>query len=266
MAVPGNEHKLWQIIRGEAESAARQEPALASFFHTNILSHTSLASAISHNLAEQLGNSVVSHLALRQVFEMALAGDQAIITSIYRDIVANVERDPACDQYSIPMLYFKGFRALQAYRMSHWLWHHDRRDLARYLQGRIAEVFAVDIHPAARLGSGLMIDHATGIVIGETTVVDDDVSMLHSVTLGGTGCRKGDRHPKIKCGVLIAAGSKILGDVQVGEGAKIGAGSLVLEPVAAHTTVAGVPAKLVGKTREDMAALEMDQKFISNSK
>lgn len=255
---------LWQTIRSEAADTASREPALASFFHSNILSHLNLASALSYNLAEQLGNSVVSSLALRQVFEAALAADDSITEKSCQDLFAYVDRDPACDQYLIPMLYFKGFRALQAQRLAHWLWHHQRPELARYLQGRVAEMFDVDIHPAARIGGGVMIDHATGLVIGETAVVEDDVSMLHSVTLGGSGCGSGDRHPKVRRGVLIAAGAKVLGNIEIGEGAKIGAGSLVLESVPPHTTVAGVPAKVVGKPREALAALEMNQQLTGN--
>ncbi len=264
MNVTTTEKELWETIRAEVTATANREPSLASFFHSNILSHPGLSSAIAHNLAEQLGSAVVSSLALRQVFESALADDSTTTAKVCRDILAYFDRDPACDQYAMPVLYFKGFRALQAHRITHWLWHNGRRELARYLQGRIAEVFSVDIHPAAQIGSGILVDHATGLVIGETAVVSDDVSMLHSVTLGGTGCETGDRHPKIRRGVLIAAGAKILGNIEIGEGAKIGAGSLVLEPVKPHTSVAGVPAKVVGKTREPMAALEMDQRFIDN--
>ena len=253
---------LWQIIRQEVADNARQEPALASFFHVSVLSHADLGSALSHNLADQLGNSVVSALALRQVLDCQMRFDPLIVEAASTDIQACFDRDPACDQYAMPLLYFKGFRALQAYRFGHSLWQRGNRELALYLQGRVSEMYGVDIHPAAEIGSGILIDHATGIVIGETAVVEDDVSMLHSVTLGGTGNETGKRHPTIRRGVLIAAGAKVLGNIEIGEGAKIGAGSLVLDPVPAHTTVAGVPARIVGRPSQQSPALTMDQQFM----
>jgi serine O-acetyltransferase len=158
----------------------------------------------------------------------------------------------------MPFLFFKGYHALQSYRAAHWLWQQGRECLALFLQNRISQVFDVDIHPGARIGRGVMIDHATGVVIGETVVLEDNVSMLHGVTLGGSGCGKGDRHPKIRAGVLIGVGAKILGNIEIGEGAKIGAGSVVLDAVAAHTTVAGVPAKLIGRPRGDEPSRDMD--------
>ncbi|MGV6806784.1 MAG: serine O-acetyltransferase [bacterium] len=254
-----NSSEVWQKIKLEVEALARSEPVLASFLHISVLSHEDFCSALSHNLADQLGNNVVSPLALRQVFDRQLRNHPDTIRQAIADIEACFDRDPACDLYAMPLLYFKGYRALQAYRLSHSLWLDGNRDLALYLQGRVSELFDVDIHPAAKIGSAVMLDHATGIVIGETAVVEDEVSMLHSVTLGGTGHESGDRHPKIRRGVLIAAGAKVLGNIEVGEGAKIGAGSLVLEPVAPHTTVAGVPAKSVGGTLEGSPALDMDQ-------
>ncbi len=175
------------------------------------------------------------------------------------DLVAVHERDPASRDLMTPFLYFKGFLSLQAYRVAHWLWKRDREHLARHLQSRMSEVFGVDIHPAARIGCGIMIDHGTGLVIGETAVVEDDVSMLHGVTLGGTGKECGDRHPKIRRGVLLGAGSKVLGNIVVGEGAKVGAGSIVLDAVEPHTTVVGVPARPVGEKLTDMPAFTMDQ-------
>lgn len=258
------EDQLWQTILDEAREAVTQEAALASFFYSSVLSHRSLESALSFNLAEQLCNTVVSPLAIRQVIDEALAEDPGIGERMRRDLRAYYDRDPACDRYLMPLLYFKGFHALQLHRVSHWLWDRKRRYFALFLQNQISEVFAVDIHPAARIGGGIMIDHATGLVIGETAVVEDEVSMLHSVTLGGSGCSSGDRHPKIGRGVLIAAGAKILGNIRIGEGVKVGAGSLVLTDVPPHVTVAGVPAKVVGRPREEAPAMEMDQNLLDN--
>jgi len=236
---------LWRQICAEALEAASLEPALASYFHTAVLSQESLESALIHNLAGLLGSPVISALVIRRVFVEAMAADPGIAANMRRDIHAHREHDPACDRFLMPLLYFKGFHALQVHRVAHWLWRNQRRALALYWQNLGSEIFAVDIHPGARIGGGVMLDHASGIVIGETAVVEDDVSLLHSVTLGGTGNQIGDRHPKIRRGVMIAAGAKILGNIEIGAGAKIGAGSLVLNPVAAHTTVVGVPAKLV---------------------
>jgi len=251
--------RLWEMVVGEVKKQATDEPELVTYFHDAVLSHHSLEDALAYNLALKLDSNILSAMTIRQVFTEALSTDSDITDLMCRDLAAYVERDPACDQYSLPLLYFKGFHALQIYRIAHWLWSNDRKSLALYLQNRVSEIFAVDIHPAAQIGGGIMIDHATGLVVGETTVIGDNVSMLHSVTLGGTGAQAGDRHPKIHCGVLIAAGAKILGNIEVGEGAKIGAGSLVLDPVPAHTTVAGVPAKVVGRPAEAEPAREMDQ-------
>jgi serine O-acetyltransferase len=187
--------------------------------------------------------------------------DASIREAIRNDLKAVVERDSACHELYIPFLYFKGFHSLQTHRVAHWLWTHGRESLALFFQNRMSTEFGVDIHPAARLGSGIMLDHATGLVIGETAVVGDNVSILQSVTLGGTGKDEGDRHPKIGDGVLISAGAKILGNIRVGAGAKVGAGSVVLEDVPEHTTVAGVPAKIVGKPLSDQPALDMDHDF-----
>lgn len=255
---------LWQNICNEVTEFAGQEPVLASFFYAAVLSHKSLEEALSYNLAQQLGNSVLSDLSIHQVLLEGMNDDATIRERMRRDLCAYVERDPACDRYCLPLLYFKGFHALQVHRVANWLWRHQRRSLALFLQSRASEVFGVDIHPAAEIGGGIMIDHATGLVIGETTVIGDNVSMLHSVTLGGTGAQAGDRHPKIRCGVLIAAGAKILGNIEVGQGAKVGAGSLVLDPVPPHTTVVGVPAKVVGHPREAEPSREMDQRINGN--
>ncbi len=250
---------LWQSLRTEVQQALGQEPVLADYFATAVLNHNSLEEALAYKLAEQLATETVLAETLRQLFADVMANDAGIGEKLRQDLNAHVDRDPACDKYSTPLLYFKGFHALQVHRIAHSLWQQGRKSMALYLQNQVSEVFAVDIHPGAQMGGGIMIDHATGMVIGETAVVEDNVSMLHSVTLGGTGCASGDRHPKIRRGVLIAAGAKILGNIEVGEGAKVGAGSLVLESVPAHTTVVGVPAKIVGRPSEAEPALAMDQ-------
>lgn len=262
--VPDSE--IWNQIREEAASDAQREPALASFLYTVVLSHKCLESALSYILASKLGSPTVTALTLRDFMDAVFTSDAAIGAAIRADLQAVVTRDPACRGYSVPLLYFKGFHSLQAYRVAHYYWTNDRKPLALYLQSRISEVFAVDIHPGARIGKGILFDHATSVVIGETAVVEDDISMLHEVTLGGTGKVGGDRHPKIRRGVMIGAGAKVLGNVVVGEGAKIGAGSVVLEDVPPHCTVAGVPAKEVGYPAHALPALEMDQSIEQNSK
>ena len=255
---------IWNQVREEAAADAGREPALASFLYTVVLSHGRLEDALSYILASKLGSATVNALTLRDLMDQVFGGDPAVGEAIRADLQAVVTRDPACRGYSVPLLYFKGFHALQAYRVGHHFWQTDRKPLALYLQSRISEVFAVDIHPGARLGKGILFDHATGVVIGETAVVEDDVSMLHEVTLGGTGKEAGDRHPKIRRGVMIGAGAKVLGNIVIGEGAKIGSGSVVLEPVPPHCTVAGVPAKLVGHPTHALPALEMDQRIEQN--
>lgn len=249
---------IWQAIQAEASEASRDEPVLASYYHAAILNHPTFEAAISFHMANKLDSSTVQAMTIREVFEEALAADCDIGEAMRSDIKAYKDRDPACDKFTIPFLYYKGFHALQAQRVSHWLWRQGRKALALYLQNQISQTFGVDIHPGARVGKGIMIDHATGVVVGETAVIGDDVSMLHAVTLGGSGCQGGARHPKIGRGVLISAGAKILGDISVGDGAKVGAGSVVLESVPAHTTVAGVPAKIVGRPQCDAPALNMD--------
>ncbi len=249
---------IWADIRAEARLASSKEPVLASFYHACILNHDSFASAIGFRLANLLDSQVLPAMLLREVFDEAMQADASIEAAMRADIRAHRERDPACNLYSLPLLFFKGYHALQSWRIAHWLWQQGRTSLALYFQNQISQIFDVDIHPGARIGSGIMIDHATGVVIGETAVIDDNVSMLHSVTLGGSGSAKTDRHPKIHRGVLIGVGAKILGNIDIGEGAKIGAGSLVLESVAPHTTVAGVPAKPIGRPRGDTPAQDMD--------
>ena len=250
---------IWDFIKEEAQQLASDEPLLADFFQRVVLQYDSLEEVVGHVLAETFSNSSITSKDIRAVIAEAIENDPHIGASIRRDIEAAFQRDAECQHYLTPLIYFKGFQALQLYRVSHWLWTNQRYSFALFLQNNISERFAVDIHPAAQLGDGIMIDHATGLVIGETTIVGNDVSMLHSVTLGGSGCQKGDRHPKIGNGVLLAAGAKVLGNISVGEGVKVGAGSLVLESVPDHVTVAGVPAKIVGTPAEDNPSLEMDQ-------
>ncbi|ACE83442.1 serine O-acetyltransferase [Cellvibrio japonicus] len=249
---------VWAEIRAEAQISSAEEPVLASFYHTTILNHGSFAAAISFHLANQLDSQAIPAMMIREVFEEAMQADPTIEIAMRADIRAHRERDPACSRYCLPFLFFKGYHALQSWRVAHWLWQQGRNSLALYFQNQISQTFDVDIHPGARIGCGIMIDHATGVVIGETAVIEDNVSMLHSVTLGGSGCAKTDRHPKIRQGVLIGVGAKILGNIDIGEGAKIGAGSVVLESVAPHTTVAGVPAKPVGRPKGDAPARDMD--------
>ncbi|HYO20342.1 MAG TPA: serine O-acetyltransferase [Dermatophilaceae bacterium] len=250
---------IWNRIRDEAATDVEVEPALAGFLHTIVLDHDRLEDSLSYILSSKLGSPTVTALTLRAMMDQALEADPAIGVAVRADLQAVVSRDPACRGFSSPLLHFKGFHAIQAYRVAHHYWVTDRQALAMYLQSRISEVFAVDIHPGARIGKGIMFDHATSAVIGETAVIEDDFSMLHEVTLGGTGKHGGDRHPKIRRGVMIGAGAKLLGNIVVGEGAKIGAGSVVLEDVPAHSTVAGVPARPVSYPAHAMPALEMDQ-------
>lgn len=240
---------------------AAREPMLASFLHATILNHSDLGSALVFVLANKLGGPVISPMNLRDIFEFAYQGSNELVDAACMDIEAVVSRDPAIQLYSTPLLYLKGFHAIEAYRVAHRLWQLDRRELALFLQSQISEVFNVDIHPAAVLGHGLMFDHASGIVIGETSVVGDNVSILHNVTLGGTGKEVCDRHPKIASDVMIGAGAKILGNIHIGQGVKIGAGSVVLEDVPPHVTVVGVPARIVGLCSDDHPAFDMDQRI-----
>lgn len=246
MGSPLSPSKIWQSIRAEATEFATCEPALASFYHASILNHSTLADAVSYHLASLLGSQTVPAMSMREVFLKAFVREPGIMQALCRDIEAYCERDPACNHFMVPLLYFKGFHGLQAYRLAHWLWGQDRRALALYLQNQISQAFHMDIHPGARIGSGIMIDHATGVVVGQTAVVGNNVSMLHSVTLGGSGNNRGDRHPKVGDGVLISVGAKILGNITIGDCARIGAGSVVLNDVPAHQTAVGVPARLVG--------------------
>jgi serine O-acetyltransferase len=252
---------VWQLIRAEAEQASVAEPVLASFYHAAILNHSSFSSAISFHLANKLHSQAMPALIVREIFMEAMQADASIEVAMRADIFAHRERDPACETYSMPLLFFKGYQALQSHRIAHWLWKQNRESLSLFLQNQISQEFDVDIHPGARIGKGIMIDHASGVVMGETVIVEDNVSLLHDVTLGGSGHTKGQRHPIIRRGVLIGVGAKILGNLEVGEGAKIGAGSLVLESVAPHTTVAGVPAKVIGHPVVSEPALNMDHRL-----
>lgn len=249
---------LWATIKQEISELLLQEPDMGSFFSRRILQHDNLGAALNDLLAHKLATQDIDVAQLRQVFQEALHADAGILEAIENDLLATRQRDPAVKYYSTALLYFKGFQALQSYRFAHWLWQHERRAMALWLQSQISEVFTVDIHPAAKIGSGILIDHATGIVVGETCVLADNISIMQDVTLGGTGKISGDRHPKIKSGVLLGTGAIIIGNVTVGTGAKVAAGSVVLADVAAHTTVAGIPAVKVGKPRGAQPALDMN--------
>jgi serine O-acetyltransferase len=249
---------VWSQLREAAEAAARHEPHLASQMNAVILSHGDLSAALSFQIARKLGDAELGAMSVREVCRDAHEVDPGIVAAAEADLQAVAERDPAIRSLLQPFLYFKGFQALQGHRVAHWLWTQGRDTLAFHLQSRMSELFQIDIHPAARLGSGLFLDHGTGIVIGETAVVGDEVSMLHAVTLGGTGAERGDRHPKIGRGVLLGAGAKVLGNITVGDYAKVASGSVVLKPVPAGCTVAGVPARLVNCPTGEAPARTMD--------
>lgn len=252
---------IWQTIRTETKSHADKEPILASFLHATILNHDSLELALSFHLANKLDSATVSAMLVREVVQEALENNCDIACAVRCDLLAMKTRDPTVTSLSVPFLFYKGFHALQAHRVAHWLWENDRQALALFFQNQISVVFGVDIHPAAKIGKGIMLDHATGIVIGETAVVEDNVSLMQSVTLGGTGKESGDRHPKVREGVLISAGAKVLGNIEIGAGAKIGAGSVVLKDVPPCTTVAGVPAVQIGKPQTSQPALDMNHQL-----
>jgi serine O-acetyltransferase len=251
---------VWNRIRTEAEALASAEPFMASLAHSVVLHHESLEYALSYRLAQKLSSPEMSPLLMREMADAAYASDSYMGEAGRADIVAVQERDPACHRMLQPLLYFKGFLAIQSYRLAHHLWSEGRKDLALFLQMRCSEVFGVDIHPGAKVGKGIMIDHAHSIVIGETAVVGDDVSMLHSVTLGGTGKAGGDRHPKIGDSVLIGAGAKVLGNISVGKCSRIAAGSVVLQDVPPCKTVAGIPARIVGDAGCDRPSHSMDHR------
>ncbi|UWR09906.1 serine O-acetyltransferase [Sulfitobacter mediterraneus] len=249
---------VWDQIQKEAQQAVQDEPLIGGFVHACILHHQSIEKALSYRIAAKLSSNEMSMMVVREMVEEAYAENPELIQAGRADLVAIYERDPACHRLLQPILYFKGYQAVQAYRVGHHLWQKGKRDLAYFVQMRVSEIFGVDIHPAATIGRGIMIDHAHSIVIGETAVVGDNVSMLHSVTLGGTGKEEEDRHPKIEDGVLIGAGAKVLGNITVGHCSRIAAGSVVLEAVPPCKTVAGIPARIVGEAGCDQPAVSMN--------
>lgn len=250
---------VWERLRGEAEVVSAEEPSLRHLVVDVILSRDTLAAALGARLARRLAREDMPRLSMEPLLTNIFEKNPQIVHAASRDLLAMFDRDPACFSPLEPLLFFKGFLALTTYRVSHQLWLDGRRWLALYFQSLASEVFAVDIHPAARIGCGLLLDHATSFVVGETAIIEDDVSILHEVTLGGTGKQTGNRHPIIRSGVLLGAGAKILGRVEIGTGAKVGAGSVVLNDVPPHKTVAGVPAVIVGTSAEQMPAIEMNQ-------
>jgi serine O-acetyltransferase len=252
---------IWFEVKREAEEIVQSEPAMASFVFATVLNHDRLEDAIIDRIAQRLDNHVISAEVIRCGFEQALATDQSLGEIIRSDIAAVYDRDPACRRYIEPLLYFKGFHAIQTHRLAHFMFKKGRKDFAYYLQSRSSEVFQTDINPAVPIGRGIFLDHATGLVVGETAVIEDEVSILQDVTLGGTGKETDDRHPKVRHGVLIGAGAKILGNIEIGRCSKIAAGSVVLRSVPAHKTVAGVPARVVGEAGCAEPAVTMDQRL-----
>src|ERR1700760_2870629 len=252
---------IWDRVRQEAEDIVRREPELASFIYATVLHHERLEEAVVHRIAERLDHSALSGDLIRQTFEEALRDDPDLGNAFRADLVAVYDRDPATSRFIDPLLYFKGFHAIQTHRLAHWLHQKGRKDFAFYLQSRSSAVFQTDINPAARIGPGIFLDHATGFVCGETAVIDDDVSILHGVTLGGTGKEDGDRHPQIRHGVMLGAGAKIIGNIEIGHCARVAAGSVVLKTVPHNTTVAGVPARVIGEAGCPEPSRSMDQIF-----
>lgn len=256
---------FWLTLKKDAKAIADNEPLLASFIHACILTHHNFESCLSFILSNKLADDVMPALAIREVFDEAYLLEPAITESAVSDVEAVFARDAAVKDFLTPLLYFKGFQAVQVHRLAHYLWQKGRHQLALFLQSRNSEMFGVDIHPAAQIGKGVMFDHATGIVVGETAVIEDNVSLLQNVTLGGTGNESGDRHPKVRQGVLVGAGAKILGNIEIGEGSKVGAGSVVLSDVPAHVTVVGVPAKVVGRPCCQRPCDSMKQNFLEDN-
>lgn len=252
---------VWDRITTEANDAVQDEPLMGGLIHACILHHKSLEKALSYRIAAKLASNEMSQVILREIADETYANHPELIDAARADLVAVYERDPACHRLLQPILYFKGYQAVQAYRVGNALWRAGKRDLAYFFQMRISEIFGIDIHPGATIGKGIMIDHAHSIVIGETAVVGDNVSMLHSVTLGGTGKEEEDRHPKIGDGVLIGAGAKVLGNIKIGHCSRVAAGSVVLHEIPPCKTVAGVPAKIVGEAGCDQPSVTMDQLF-----
>jgi|AGTN01.1.fsa_nt_gi serine O-acetyltransferase len=250
---------LWARLRQEAKEAYARAPMLAPLFVDSIINQPSFEAAVFHRIASRLKSEVVGLGVVMEAFNRAVEDDPSVATALRADIAAVVERDPACERFIEPFLYFKGFHAIQTHRLANWLWKSGERDFALYLQSRSSDVFQTDIHPAATIGKGVFLDHATGLVVGETAVVEDDVSLLQNVTLGGTGKEAGDRHPKVRRGAMIGAGAKILGNIEIGSFARIAAGSVVLRAVEPHTTVAGVPAKVIRTSGQTEPARNLDQ-------
>ncbi|MGH1356072.1 MAG: serine O-acetyltransferase [Thalassovita sp.] len=250
---------VWSRIISEAEQAVEDEPLLGGLLHSSILHHNSIEKALAYRISLKLASNEMSEQLFREICDTAYKSDSDLSLSARADIVAVYERDPACHRFVQPLMFFKGFQAIQAHRVAHWLWSEGRHDMAYFFQMRISETFGVDIHPAAKIGRGIMIDHAHSIVIGETAVVGDNVSLLHSVTLGGTGKEDEDRHPKIGDGVLIGAGAHVLGNITIGHCSRVAAGSVVLHDVPPKSTVAGVPAKVVGEAGCETPSVTMDQ-------
>ena len=250
---------VWARIRTEAKAAIEKEPLLGGLIHTSLLHHASLEGALAYRLSVKLASREMSEQILREIADEAHAEDASLGIAARADIIAVFDRDPACHAFIQPLLFFKGFQAIQCYRVGNWLWRHGRKDLAYFVQMRVSEVFGVDVHPGAVLGKGILMDHAHSIVIGETAVISDNVSMLHSVTLGGTGKDDGDRHPKIGDGVMLGAGAKVLGNISVGRCSRVAAGSVVLAEVPCCKTVAGVPARIVGEAGCDQPSATMNQ-------
>jgi serine O-acetyltransferase len=253
---------IWTALREEAEEVARNEPALGGFVYATILNQPRLEDAVCHRLAQRLNHSDVDAGLITQTFGQVLADHPELGTAFRADLAAVYDRDPACSRYIEPLLYFKGFHALVTYRFAHQLLKDGRRDFALYLQSQSSRIFAVDINPAAKIGRGIMFDHGTGIVIGETASIGDNCSLLQGVTLGGTGKETGDRHPKIGDNVMIGAGAKVLGNIRVGNCSRVASGSVVLKEVPPETTVAGVPAKVVGPAGCPEPARAMDQRLL----
>ncbi|MCA0044710.1 serine O-acetyltransferase [Celeribacter litoreus] len=250
---------VWDRIVSEARQAVADEPLLGGLVHACILHHDTLEDALAYRVAQKLASPEMSEQLIREIADQAFASDHSLAEAARADIVAVYERDPACHRYIQPLLFFKGFQAMQAHRVAHWLWGQGRRDLAYFIQMRNSEQFSIDIHPACRIGKGIFLDHAHSLVFGETAVIGDNVSILHDVTLGGTGKEDEDRHPKIGDGVLIGAGAKVLGNIKIGCCSRIASGSVVLNEVPPATTVAGVPAKVVGEAGCAQPSVSMNQ-------
>lgn len=250
---------IWQQLRTEAEAVVANEPALAGLIYTYILNHARLEDAVAHRISDRLDGNALDGGVIYDAFSDMLSAWRDYPVALRADLVAVYDRDPACTRFIEPVLYFKGFHAIETHRLANWLYKSGRQDLALYLQSRASEVFQVDINPAVPMGKGIFIDHATGVVVGATAVIEDDVSILQNVTLGGTGKETGDRHPKIRRGVLIGAGAEILGNIEIGHCSRVAAGSVVLKPVPPNATVAGVPAKVVGQAGCAEPSRSMDQ-------